>query len=977
MNETMDGALVLGQASASQCVLVAPKTHDTSRIGWHMQDLDTLAKAIETTVSSSFPNHGGSRYRSVHVGMMSWEQDTLGVGPELNALRDVLELKYGFNVETWNIPADSKSHKYLMQNALDFINDFDSKDNLFILYYAGHGYINQDRQSTWACSRELNSPTVDWSHIQSLFERALSDILVLLDCCAAVSSAPRRGNDFGVMETIAACGFEGRAPPPGEHSFTTSLIEVLEDWENVPSFSVTMLHSAVLNVLKSRRRERCTNGQKMEWRSTPVYVNNYLHSRTIGIELCKRCLIDIGDSSSSPPRKDIAEILLANSNMAAATYLDLMSISCEALEERLREELTQGNQGSAESSGLINAKPKSPESSTALKVPHMLISIALDQDQALPNAERCCRWISAYPGLAKYVKVEGVFDSYSTVLILSIPVVIWNKLPDNPACQAINYVTSRNLLQSHPTQQISGSSVESAPNTSSISREPFNSNKKIEPSQTNNTRRAQQMPIKQISALDSTSAQSAPNPSMIRNIPYLEENVLEDGNYQAQWSSWMSDGQEKSFYKHVFVLLLSWHPECDDMAVDDEVERLKEVFEKCYNYNAQRVLIDSRLSVLPQVQANLAVANFVAHNDQEDSLFIVYYAGHGSPGKDRGDLKISGRRRQQQVKVAQQFSHITWNLVEANLRTTRADVFLIFDCCHASDLGRDSVLNSRSFEYLAASTSSYTRSPGKESFTSALIWALKKLARQSAQATSQASTMFTTSKLAKTICDCPDFPQGQSPSLTTRDIDAWQHIILAPLPREGVSTRTPTPSREHENDDEEEDEDYKPIPQFLSLTFQFKHKQDAMQFKKLADHLKKFMKVDNTSLENVQWGGIWSGEAQQPSHRWRHAISRLRERENERKEKSTFSPAYGQSDTLSQTMGHDSPHSSTESTPALSSTSSDILEDDSIASSHAIVAFDMLEDPGRSSMKATTKGYDFKWWLQLVAGNQTRYGKVA
>jgi hypothetical protein len=32
---------------------------------------------------------------------------------------------------------------------------------------------------------------------------------------------------------------------------------------------------------------------------------------------------------------------------------------------------------------------------------------------------------------------------------------------------------------------------------------------------------------------------------------------------------------------------------------------------------------------------------------------------------------------------------------------TRADVFLIFDCCHASDLGRDSLFNSRSADCTA------------------------------------------------------------------------------------------------------------------------------------------------------------------------------------------------------------------------------------------------------------------------------------
>lgn len=53
----------------------------------------------------------------------------------------------------------------------------------------------------------------------------------------------------------------------------------------------------------------------------------------------------------------------------------------------------------------------------------------------------------------KYVKVEGIFASYSTVLILSISVVIWNMLPDNPACQPITYVTSRNLATGQSNQE--------------------------------------------------------------------------------------------------------------------------------------------------------------------------------------------------------------------------------------------------------------------------------------------------------------------------------------------------------------------------------------------------------------------------------------------------------------------------------------------------------------------------------------------
>lgn len=82
--------------------------------------------------------------------MVRWAQDDLGVARELNTLASVFEDQYGFNVETWQIPANEKSHNNLMQKALDFLEEYDAGENLFIIYYAGHGYINQDRQSTWA-----------------------------------------------------------------------------------------------------------------------------------------------------------------------------------------------------------------------------------------------------------------------------------------------------------------------------------------------------------------------------------------------------------------------------------------------------------------------------------------------------------------------------------------------------------------------------------------------------------------------------------------------------------------------------------------------------------------------------------------------------------------------------------------------------------------------------------------------------------
>jgi hypothetical protein len=51
------------------------------------------------------------------------------------------------------------------------------------------------------------------------------------------------------------------------------------------------------------------------------------------------------------------------------------------------------------------------------------------------------------PSFAKHVRVEGKFKSNSTLLLLSIPVVIWDLLPDNLACTFIAHAKSINYIQ--------------------------------------------------------------------------------------------------------------------------------------------------------------------------------------------------------------------------------------------------------------------------------------------------------------------------------------------------------------------------------------------------------------------------------------------------------------------------------------------------------------------------------------------------
>lgn len=147
-------------------------------------------------------------------------------------------------------------------------------------------------------------------------------------------------------------------------------------------------------------------------------------------------------------------------------------------------------------------------------------------------------------------------------------------------------------------------------------------------------------------------------------------------------------------------------------------------------------------------------------------------------------------------------THIVWSQAERNITGLEADVLLIFDCCHAGSLCDLRGGTKGSFEFLGSCTRDQkARSAGPQSFTRALIWALKELAK--------GEEAFDTARLQQTILECPDFSQSreeQMPVLSHRH-HLSGHVVID---RRGLPTPSATaklaPSkieREHARQQEE------------------------------------------------------------------------------------------------------------------------------------------------------------------------------
>jgi hypothetical protein len=83
--------------------------------------------------------------------MLKWrdEDPKLPVSYDISKLQDVFERIYGFDTELWDIP-DEDCHTEVNQKIIDFSRlGGNSKEDLKILFYAGHGKITSQRLLSW------------------------------------------------------------------------------------------------------------------------------------------------------------------------------------------------------------------------------------------------------------------------------------------------------------------------------------------------------------------------------------------------------------------------------------------------------------------------------------------------------------------------------------------------------------------------------------------------------------------------------------------------------------------------------------------------------------------------------------------------------------------------------------------------------------------------------------------------------------
>ncbi|KAH9221906.1 hypothetical protein DL95DRAFT_191807 [Leptodontidium sp. 2 PMI_412] len=456
------------QSLETMATTIPPRPEDIDR--WHRHTtLENFGRALNKRAKLVYSSESRSRYSNVHVLVIKWEREdpNLPVPHEINDLCRVFEDVYHYKTEIFEIP-DKKSHARVSAkiNAFIDIND-DSKDDLKIIYYAGHGKLTKTKDLIWFSPLNRATEqcsTVTWTGIQKSLEQADSDVLILLDCCSGGVSNVGEGN--GVTTVISACAYDAEANGVGHYSFTKALTIELGLMSS-RSFSTGELHQNVY----ARTQHHMAQGVQNEQYPAPIHIEltrERGYSRSIHLSVHRPFRISNRRVSNPLPATSLpsdwmstgqlssyanGNIVRRNSSEAPQVFdhdgnsaelpVSMSSSTTNASDEDSSGYLSNDSNFDI-SSSQSSLEPDYTDSSWPSDAPRIMVGIRLE-DSVRPedlSTDYFEDWLRALPAPVREVKVEAGFSPGSSLVMLSLPASVRPYLPQNLANDTSNEETS-------------------------------------------------------------------------------------------------------------------------------------------------------------------------------------------------------------------------------------------------------------------------------------------------------------------------------------------------------------------------------------------------------------------------------------------------------------------------------------------------------------------------------------------------------
>ncbi|KAK0268708.1 hypothetical protein LTS00_017486, partial [Friedmanniomyces endolithicus] len=328
------------------------------------------------------------------------------------------EAPFNFTVTTKEIDYQNRTQEQIEDSFIATLSELENKfmsadketSDLLILYYGGHGVVDGDDR-LWQPTQRSNKKLF-WSNHHRRMYSYKCDILYLFDCCyslAMVETTSTKSHHRQRCEILCSSGLKEQSGALEKTVFTRALKELLAKKTEAVLGSKDALGGMTFeSICDTMTKQGIRKTLRAEPRWRPVAPNEAFRGR---ITMVKK---EVGTAMPQPQR--------------------------------------DGSDSGYESE---------IESRSQLSDTRILIKIRLTSPAEGLSSDDWLRWFEQRPhnvahiDLAVIEKIEwvGVFESDSSLALITIPLWLWNNMAHDPACESLGIVRSQNLLQ-RPTRFI-------------------------------------------------------------------------------------------------------------------------------------------------------------------------------------------------------------------------------------------------------------------------------------------------------------------------------------------------------------------------------------------------------------------------------------------------------------------------------------------------------------------------------------------
>lgn len=216
-------------------------------------------------------------YDRVKALLFYWEDGDPNMGKDVEKLRGLFHEGYGFEAESWQIsvenPVIDLSHFLLSQ--ICSLHHLD-EHVLLIIYYGGHGYWDKRKNKHYwkpviDTDHRLTDVSMDTTILRSILEETCCDLLLLFDCCYSLGMM---GDEFvGNRRNwlLAAAGNVEKAGGTTGQTWTAAITQELEHTKHSGGISASRLNDTLTRYDKMQESYQLSATPQIRRYSAPSY----------------------------------------------------------------------------------------------------------------------------------------------------------------------------------------------------------------------------------------------------------------------------------------------------------------------------------------------------------------------------------------------------------------------------------------------------------------------------------------------------------------------------------------------------------------------------------------------------------------------------------------------------------------------------------------------------------------------------------